>query len=93
MILVSQAANTEIKNTQPFMAYNEVVKLTAEEEGVVYADIASALNEQDLFLNDDIHYTPKGAEKLADSLYPSLKMVMNQVIKQREEVSGGILQK
>ena len=83
VVLASQAAKSDFRTNPGFVAYNNAVRDLAEEEGVVFVDIASALTDDDLFLNDSIHNNRKGVERLADAFYVPLRDLVDQVKKEK----------
>lgn len=84
VVLASQAARSDFRSHQGFVAYNNAVRALAEEEGVVFIDIASALTDDDLFLNDSIHNNRKGVERLAEAFYGPLSGLVEQVRKEKQ---------
>lgn len=84
VLLASQAAKSDFRNHEGFLAYNQAVKAVAEEEGVAFVDIAGAMTEDTLFLNDSFHYTRKGVEKLSDEFFNPLYAMVEDIKKAKQ---------
>jgi lysophospholipase L1-like esterase len=79
LVLASQAAKSDVRGDDGFVAFNQAVRQIAEEEGVVFVDVANMMTEDILFLDDSIHYTRQGVERLADIFYPHVQYLVGQL--------------
>lgn len=79
LVLASQPARSTFRNHPGFRAYNEATATVARELGVTFVDVAGAMTEDTLFLEDAIHYTPAGVEALRDALYGPLAGIVEDV--------------
>ena len=84
VVFASQPAKSDSRLNQGFVVYNEAVRSLAEEEDVEFVDLASAVTDDDFFLQDSIHYTREGVERVAEEFYEPLAELVEQVKKERE---------
>lgn len=56
--------------------YNDVTRRVGQTEGILVIDLARRLPKTSRYFYDFIHYTPQGAEAIADILYQSLCPVL-----------------
>jgi len=90
VILASQAAASDLRSNTAFAEFNKAIELLANEEEVVFVDMANALTDNQLFLDDTIHYTREGVEQIGEIFYAPLKDVVDEVINYR--ISQGTAQ-
>jgi lysophospholipase L1-like esterase len=83
LVLASQPARSDFRRDEGFSAFNEALQQAAEDEGAVFVDVAGMMTEDDFFLEDGIHYTAPGVERLADILYPHLRSLVAEVVAER----------
>lgn len=78
LVLASQPAKSDFREDDGFVTFNQAVRQIAEEEDVVFVDVANMMTDDGLFLNDSIHYTRQGVERLADIFYPHVENLVGQ---------------
>ena len=78
VVLASQAARWDFDHPS-FAVYNAAVRRVAEEEGVVFVDVAAEVTDDDLFLEDSIHYTREGVQKVADVFFEPLRQMIDEI--------------
>jgi lysophospholipase L1-like esterase len=83
LVLLSQAARSDFRTDLGFVAFNDAIRKIAKQEDAVFVDVASAMTDDTLFLEDSIHYTRAGVERLAEILYPDLQHVVDQITSAR----------
>jgi len=79
LVLASQAAHSELRRVEGFAAFNRAIEEIAREEGVEFVDVANIMTDNALFLEDQIHYTRPGVERLAEILYPSFRVIVDEL--------------
>jgi len=57
-------------------AYNNVTRKVARDKGVTIVDLAQSMTKSSRYFYDFIHYTPQGAQVIADILDHSLCPVL-----------------
>jgi lysophospholipase L1-like esterase len=81
VVLASQAAAANVRGRAGFKAYNEAVQALAKEENVPFVNVAGSLTDDDSFLNDSVHYTRAGVERLAETFHGPVKGIIDQMIR------------
>jgi len=79
LVLASQPAKSDFRGDDGFVAFNQAVQQIAEEEGAVFVDVAKLMTDDNLFLDDSIHYTRQGVQRLADIFYPHVQYLVGQL--------------
>lgn len=64
--------------------YNQAVRNLAAEKGVPLIDVEKAMPKQHTYLWDDVHYTPKGFDLVADTIARDIQSQIKPVLKQSE---------
>ena len=82
-MLASQPARTALRNHRGFSAYNRAVAEVAARAGATFVDVAAAMTDDALFLDDAIHYTPSGVERLSGVMYSPLVAEVAAVMEAR----------
>jgi lysophospholipase L1-like esterase len=79
LVFASQAAKSDVRRNAGFAAFNQAIQQIADQEGAVFVDAANSMTDDDLFLEDSIHYTRQGVERLANIFYPYLQDLVREV--------------
>ena len=68
---------------QIFDLFNKSILKKAQENNIMVIDLAKEIPQENEFMYDIVHYTDKGARKIADIISDRLKPVVNTRIKQQ----------
>ena len=79
VVLATQPARADVRETEGFLAFGEAVRELARELDVPLVDVERAVRDERCFLPDAIHYTREGVEAVAEAFYGPLAQVVGEV--------------
>jgi lysophospholipase L1-like esterase len=84
VVLATQPSRSDLRSHPGSAAFNRAIAEVAAEQGVGYADVASAVTDDRLYLpKDAIHNTREGVHAVAEAFYAPLREEVESVARAR----------